>query len=377
MIFLAVMVVNALSLALWLWLLCAVGGFESGRPRISLDYGPRLVGLASSDIFGSVNPLCTLNNDGDLVQLSQDVLTYARREGAIEALVGLPTDSNGKMSYDVRNFNGNLCLDFATVLASVAREEMPRLKVLLVDERYTTREAKARMKDEKIRASLDAVAAACLLQRYLEDEGEGALEARNVAYPLPDELAFFDYNNVREYIRDTNFHAEQQGGARALKVENERKMRALKEGKWRGLPSMYPKSESVSGRGEDEDPNDLIAMAAAYEEEEQSLTEDYEDIDNMLMAMDEEGDDGYEDEDEEEEEEEVMDEEEDASAAQPYDIHFDGEEEDEDLLGMGGMTLGDDGDEDDGEDEEVQELLRLRAARRKQKGTLKRLRKKL
>ena len=136
-------------------------GFETGRPRIALDYGPRLIGLASSDIFGAVNPLCTLDNDGDLVHLSQDVLMYARREGAIEAVVGLPTDSNGKMSYDVRNFNGNLCLDFATVLASVAGEEMPRLRVLLFDERYTTREAKARMKDEKIRASLDAVAASC------------------------------------------------------------------------------------------------------------------------------------------------------------------------------------------------------------------------
>lgn len=371
-------------LALWLGCLCAVTSFESGRPRIALDYGPRLVGLASSDIFGSVNPLCTLSNDGDLVQLSQDVLTYARREGAIEALVGLPTDSNGKMSYDVRNFNGNLCLDFATVLASVAGEEMPRLRVLLVDERYTTREAKARMKDEKIRASLDAVAAACLLQRYLEDEGEGALEAEKVDYPLPDELAYFDYDDVREYIRDTNFHAERQGGARALKIENERKMRALKEGKWRGFPSMHSKSDALLIGEEYEDPNDLMAMAAAYEEEEQSLAEDYEDIDIMLTAMDEGEveEENYDDEDEDEEgEEEELEEEIDASAAQPYDLNFgglSGEEDEDDEVGID-ITLddGDDADEDEDDDEEMQELLRLRAARRKQKGTLKRLRKKL
>ena len=89
-------------------LLGLVASFELGRPRIALDYGPRLIGLACSDIFGVVTPMCTLSNDGDLVELSRLVLQYARREGATEAIVGLPTDSNGKVSYDVRNFNGNL-----------------------------------------------------------------------------------------------------------------------------------------------------------------------------------------------------------------------------------------------------------------------------
>ena len=190
------------SMLLSLLLVALISSFEVGRPRIALDYGPRLIGLACSDIFGVVTPLCTLCNDGDLVELSRKVLQYARREGATEAIVGLPTDSNGKVSYDVRNFNGNLCLDFATVLSSVAGEEMNKLKVFLFDERYTTREAKARMKEEKIRSSLDAMAAACLLQRYLEDQGEGALGASPCNYPPPEELAFFNYDEVRSYIRE-------------------------------------------------------------------------------------------------------------------------------------------------------------------------------
>ena len=230
-------------MSLWLiivLLLRSCLSFETGRPRIAVDYGPRLIGLACSDIFGAVNPLCTLSNNGDLVHLAREVLQYARREGATEAIVGLPTDNNGKMSYDVRNFNGNLCLNFATVLSSVASEEMKKLRVLLFDERYTTREAKAKMKDEKIRASLDAVAAACLLQRYMEDQGEGALEARLCLYPPPDDLAYFDYSEVKSYIQDIHYYNSGSQGRKNL-----RRMQALKEGKFRGFPKIYREKDST------------------------------------------------------------------------------------------------------------------------------------
>ena len=70
-------------------------------------------------------------------------------------IVGLPLDSNGKMSHKVKNFNGQLCLNFSMVLAATATIALPRASVHLFDERYTTREAKARIKSGKIKGTVE------------------------------------------------------------------------------------------------------------------------------------------------------------------------------------------------------------------------------
>ena len=38
------------------------------------------------------------------------------------------------------------------------------------------------------------MSAVCLLERYLEDQGEGSLPAIACSYPPPRELMFFNYN---------------------------------------------------------------------------------------------------------------------------------------------------------------------------------------
>lgn len=50
--------------------------------------------------------------------------------------------------------------------------------------------------------SLDAMSAKCLLERYIEDEGCGALGAIPCLFPIPLELERFNYDIVREYIKD-------------------------------------------------------------------------------------------------------------------------------------------------------------------------------
>ena len=200
--------------------------FEPRRARIAIDYGPRAIGVASSDPFGNVLPLCTLENDGDLCGISNKILDMTRSVGAIEVIVGLPLDSNGKTSHHVRNFNGQLCLNFSRVLSAFTTTHLPRVSILLFDERYTTREAKARLKFEKVKASLDAMSAACLLERYLEDEGVGALLAIPCSYPPPPELSYFDYNIVREYIRDRYYSSPMSSGRREELI-----MQNLKQGK--------------------------------------------------------------------------------------------------------------------------------------------------
>ena len=188
--------------------------FDANKPRLAIDYGPRLVGLASSDMLGCVRPYVTVKNGGDLVALSKDVVEIMRRVGAKEVVVGLPVDSNGKVGYGVKNFNGQLCLSFSRVLCAVVSDALPHVKVLLADERYTTKEAKFRLKfddsasKKKVQASLDAMSAACLLERFIQDEGEGSIDAVACALPVPRDLQFFYYGTVRDYIRETYYDGD-------------------------------------------------------------------------------------------------------------------------------------------------------------------------
>jgi RNase H-fold protein (predicted Holliday junction resolvase) len=298
---------------------CAPIEFQPYRARLAVDYGPRLVGLATCDPFGNIKPFCSLPNKGDLVKLSRQILDKARVDGATEVLVGLPLDSNGIMSYNLRNFNGQLCLAFSSVLSSIAGAELPRCRIVLVDERYTTREAKVRMKAERIRASLDAMSAACLLQRYMEDKGEGALEAAACAYPPPPELADFDYDVVRQYIRDTHFASPQ-----TVLQRKRATMQKLKNGVLRNKNSIYFGDE-IRGQEEQEEPveedEEFDEGEGEGEDEEEGEGEDREEEKELgVEDEDEKREREEEDEDEEEEEEDEEEEEEDDELARMMQI---------------------------------------------------------
>jgi hypothetical protein len=51
-------------------------------------------------------------------------------------------------------------------------------------------------------ASIDVMSAMCLLERYVESCGEGAILAPVAAFPVPADLARFDYDVVKQYIRN-------------------------------------------------------------------------------------------------------------------------------------------------------------------------------
>lgn len=180
-----------------------VHGFELYTSRISIDYGPRYIGIAHS-LGQYITPLCTIQNQMNLTLVATEIINIARSQGAIEIIVGIPLDKDGKMKYNVRNFNGILCLNFSSILSCICNKAYPKASVLILDERYTTREAKEKSKTEFPRASIDAVSAACLLQRYIEDEGNfNTLPALPCIYPPPQDLEYFDYSLVQRYIRLT------------------------------------------------------------------------------------------------------------------------------------------------------------------------------
>lgn len=172
--------------------------------RLAIDYGPNTVGLAIADVFGNVDPLCSLKNGKNLSELSINIMHYIREYNAKEVLVGLPVDSDGRIHHNVHNFNGRLCLNFSSVLCSVLRNELPTTKLLLVDESFSTREAKLRMRTENLKSTIDAVSAACILERYIEDGGENALNAEPCPYPPPQSIAMLDYGAVCAHVKKVN-----------------------------------------------------------------------------------------------------------------------------------------------------------------------------
>lgn len=135
-----------------LWSLYGVLSYDF-RPRIgrlSVDYGPRSIGIAHGDYLGVVRPHATVQNRGTLDVIAEGIVTLARQQSVSELIVGIPVDSNGLLHYNVHNFNGQLCLNFTKVLSAVADHLHPnKFQVLLFDERYTTKEAALRLQTEK------------------------------------------------------------------------------------------------------------------------------------------------------------------------------------------------------------------------------------
>jgi putative holliday junction resolvase len=146
-------------------------GPASGGPRVVLafDFGSRRIGVACGDtVSRTAAPL-------DAVPVGM----AGPRWEAIDALlrdwqpalivVGLPYNVDGSDSTQTRDARG-----FAT---EVARRY--RLQVVLVDERYSSREAEARLKSARqsglrrrrvAKADVDAAAACVILERWFTEE---------------------------------------------------------------------------------------------------------------------------------------------------------------------------------------------------------------
>jgi RNase H-fold protein (predicted Holliday junction resolvase) len=90
-----------------------------------------------------------------LSSIARKVAGFAQTWSASEIVVGVPLDSNGILSYDVKNFNGRLCLDFSKVLSAVCmHEHSAKFQTILFDERYTTKEAQLRLQMESVKGKV-------------------------------------------------------------------------------------------------------------------------------------------------------------------------------------------------------------------------------
>jgi hypothetical protein len=62
--------------------------FDHRIPRLAIDYGPRLVGLATYDRFSGVKPTVTLKNNGDLTVVVDEIIQNVKAVGAREIILG-------------------------------------------------------------------------------------------------------------------------------------------------------------------------------------------------------------------------------------------------------------------------------------------------
>ncbi len=129
---------------------------------MSLDYGERRIGVAVSDPAGQVARPLTVIERESRVRDAARVRDIVERLGVGVIVVGLPINMDGTRGPAAQT---------ATRFAGRLRRAVP-VEVQLWDERLTTWEAEQQMIDaglppERRRELRDAVAAAVLLQDYL------------------------------------------------------------------------------------------------------------------------------------------------------------------------------------------------------------------
>lgn len=133
---------------------------------LALDVGERRIGVAAADDrTGIALPLTTIEPRGDPVEA---VVALVQEQGADQLVVGLPLSLNGSLGPQGRQVQ-------AFVQALAARLSLP---VETWDERLSSVEAGRRLRPQgrrsgsgakrRAKAAVDALAAAIILQAYLD-----------------------------------------------------------------------------------------------------------------------------------------------------------------------------------------------------------------
>lgn len=156
-----------------------------GIKSIGVDYGLVRTGIAVSNGYNPL-PLSILSHQNN-TQLNNKIIRYVEIENANQIVMGLPFHKNGteaNQTIITRNFASQLN---CAVCAHFGYDKIP---IYLWDERYTSKEAEARIRAVNPRAGLlykdlDADSASIILEYYYGDNGLGA---ELVTLPDNDEI---------------------------------------------------------------------------------------------------------------------------------------------------------------------------------------------
>jgi len=137
---------------------------------LGIDAGERRVGVAISDPTRLLaSPVVVLDRRKGLAPVLDALAALARREEVAQIVVGLPLNADGSEGAQARKAR-----DFARVA-----ERIVGVPTVMWDERLSTREAESiaraqgkNLKRLRQRGELDAIAAAAILQDYLDRTSE-------------------------------------------------------------------------------------------------------------------------------------------------------------------------------------------------------------
>ena len=132
---------------------------------IGLDYGEARIGVAVSDLLGTIaNPLDTISEKDREKQLEK-VLEVIKRERAEKIVVGLPKRMDGTLGHRAEYTKA-----FAEELS-----ERCSLPLVMWDERLSSSEAHRMLESggvsgKKRKTKVDKIAAVLILQTYLDSQ---------------------------------------------------------------------------------------------------------------------------------------------------------------------------------------------------------------
>ena len=135
---------------------------------LGLDLGSKTIGIAISDPLGIIaSGVETYRFNEEKYDLALERVTTICKEKKVDMIVlGYPKHMNGDIGDRAK-----LCEEFKEKL-----EETLKLKVVLVDERWTTKLAESRLLEadisrKKRKKVIDKMAAVVILQNYLDSKG--------------------------------------------------------------------------------------------------------------------------------------------------------------------------------------------------------------
>ncbi len=136
---------------------------------LGLDLGEKTLGIAESDLTGIIAQGAENFRfpDGDYDAALERALFYIQRDRIQEVALGLPLHMSGDESE-----HSLLAREFKKKL----EEALPGLKVVLIDERWTTKQANRRLLEadlsrQKRKKVIDKMSAVVILETYLQMRG--------------------------------------------------------------------------------------------------------------------------------------------------------------------------------------------------------------
>ncbi len=135
---------------------------------IGLDLGEKRIGVAASDESGRIAlPTATISGDQPACEIIADILNLADQHEAERIVIGMPTSLSGEAGPAAQK-----TAQFARALAAETN-----LQVITWDERLTTALAEkamisANVRRRQRRQKIDKVAAALILQNYLDTHAD-------------------------------------------------------------------------------------------------------------------------------------------------------------------------------------------------------------